>query len=99
MNGGSLLSIMNARENKFKEIEVQTITKKIIEKLHPLYEKKILIPNLNVQNVLIHFPELEPNDEEIQDTALIDVLKNKRQKLIESDLSGIQFEIRMNKHA
>ena len=59
-----------------------------------MYERNILHRDLNINNVMLHFPDLEPNHEELQDPRLfkyIDLLRNKR---IE-DLMAVDFEVRI----
>ena len=48
-----------------------------------------------MNNVLLHFPELKPTEAELQDPQLLVKLEQKRQMLIEQDLSMVQFEVKI----
>lgn len=63
-NGGSLIDLLNVRQ--FSEEEVNLIIRQLVKGCYVLFEKNIVHRDLNIKNVLIHFPELEVNAESLQ---------------------------------
>lgn len=49
--------------------------------------------DLNVKNVLLHFPSLELSESQLEKPEYFQKLAKKRQKLLLSDLTSIQFEV------
>jgi serine/threonine protein kinase len=63
-NGCSLLDLLNERFRQnlgsFSEVEANLVIKQIVTGCKHLYEKEIVHRDLNVKNVLIHYPDMEP---------------------------------------
>ena len=57
-NGCSLIDLLNEREEAlpFREAEVNLIIRQVVQGCYALYEKNIIHRDLNIKNVLIHFP-------------------------------------------
>ena len=68
-------NIIACRETPLSEIEVQKIVQKLARGLNSMYERNIMHRDLNINNVMLHFPELEPTDEELQDPHLLQKLE------------------------
>ena len=64
MNLNYLLGI---RGGAIEEREAQIIIQKLAKCLKVLYDKRIIHRDLNVNNVMLHIPALEPNEEDLQD--------------------------------
>ena len=73
---------------------MQQITLKLARALKSLYEKKICHRDLNVNNVMLHFPDLEPRKQDLQDKNLLHRIDAQRAKEIE-DLSNGHFEVKI----
>ena len=50
--------------------------------MNAIYEKNIMHRDLNINNVMLHFSDLEPTLEEMQDPGLLDKLSEKKFKKI-----------------
>ena len=61
VNGGCLNNVIACRENPLSEIEVQKIVQKLARGLNAMYERNIMHRDLNINNVMLHFPDLEPS--------------------------------------
>jgi serine/threonine protein kinase len=61
-NGCSLRELLNSRGlTPFSESEVILVIRQVVKGVKDLYEKTIVHRDLNINNVLIHFAELQPN--------------------------------------
>ena len=93
-NGGSLFSLMETRHSKHRTVgegEAQLIVRKLTSSLNGVYAKGIIHRDLNVNNVLLHFPCLEPSQEELQDPRVLEKLAKRRKAIIKDDLLKEQF--------
>ena len=73
------------------EREAQQIIRSLTSSLNGIYSKGIIHRDLNVNNVLLHFPSLEPTEHELQDDKLVERIEKRRKKLVLSDLSQEEF--------
>lgn len=64
-NGLSLNRLMGERNRPLREAEVQKIIKKLAKGLDVIYQLKIIHRDLNINNVCLHIPVLEPKEEEL----------------------------------
>ena len=66
-NGCSLSELLISKKVKypFLEAEVNLVIRQVVQGVKALYEKTIVHRDLNIKNVLIHFPELQPNTKEL----------------------------------
>ena len=62
-------NLLDLRKAALPEIEVQLIIKKLVHCLNDVYEKKIIHRDLNINNVVLHIPDLEPAEDELQNPA------------------------------
>ena len=54
-----------------QEKEVQQITLKLARALKSMYDKKIFHRDLNINNVMLHFPDIEPRKQDLQDENIL----------------------------
>lgn len=59
--------LLGIRGGAIEEREAQIIIQKLAKCLKVLYDKRIIHRDLNVNNVMLHIPALEPNEEDLQD--------------------------------
>ena len=82
MNGGTLSELIAYRKQApLEEREVQLIIQKLAQCLNDIYEKNIMHRDINTNNVMLHFPDLEPTEDELQDPNLLlymDIQWNKK---------------------
>ena len=67
---------------------------KLARALKSIYDKKICHRDLNINNVMLHFPDIEPRKQDLQDKSLLRRIDAQRQKKIE-DLSDGNFEVKI----
>ena len=48
--------------------------------VNAIYEKEIVHRDININNVMLHFPDLEPSEEELQDPTLLIKLEALKEK-------------------
>ena len=94
VNGGNLNYVLGCREFPLTEREVQLIMKKLAEGLNMIYKKQIIHRDININNVMLHFPDLEPSDDELQDPTLLVQLEVLKQKKIQN-LIGENFQVKI----
>ena len=66
VNGGSLNSVIAARETQLTESEIQHILRKAADGLNELYKRNILHRDININNIMLHFPDIMSTTEELQ---------------------------------
>ena len=66
VNGGSLNSVIAARETQLTESEIQCILRKVTDGLNELYKRNILHRDININNIMLHFPDIMSTTEELQ---------------------------------
>ena len=66
INGGSLNSIIAARETELGEVEIQNILWKIADGLNELYKRNIVHRDININNIMLHFPDIMPTGTELE---------------------------------
>ena len=64
-NGGSLNSLLGLRRSQLAEAEIQLIMQKLCKALNATYQLGIIHRDLNINNVLLHVPAIERNDEDL----------------------------------
>ena len=64
-NGGCLNNVIAIRSNPLSEQEVQMILWKLAQGLNAIYERNVVHRDLNINNVMLHFPDLEPTEGEL----------------------------------
>ena len=83
------------RGGAIREPEVQKIIHKLAKGLAILHQRQIIHRDLNVNNVMLHLPELEPTEEDLQD---VDKYKKKlyqgREELLK-DLITVKFQVKI----
>ena len=64
-NGCSILDLLNYRVKNgvgpLSEVEANFLLKQLIAGVQDLYQNEVVHRDLNIKNVLIHFPDFEPN--------------------------------------
>ena len=94
-NGVSLSRLLGARGGPLREEEAQKIMKKLVKGLNTIYQLKIIHRDLNINNVVLHIPMLEPSLDDLKDTRkYLDNLYAKRQEHFR-DLTKTKFEVRI----
>ena len=83
------------RKAALPEIEVQQIIKKLAYGLSDVYDKNIIHRDLNINNVVIHIPDLEPSQEELQDPGAYLKKLGRERKTRLKDLTKIKFEVKI----
>ena len=64
-NGYNLNSLLGQRNGPLAEAEAQGIIKELAKGLADLQSKKILHRDININNVVLHFPSLDPSQEDL----------------------------------
>ena len=64
-------NFLSHRESQMQEKEVQQITLKLARALKSMYDKKIFHRDLNINNVMLHFPDIEPRKQDLQDENIL----------------------------
>ena len=61
-----------------------------------MYDRRIIHRDLNVNNVMLHIPELEPNEEDLKDLEeyLLEKLYPIREKMLK-DLRNVNFQVKI----
>ena len=99
-NGCSLSELLISKKVKypFLEAEVNLVIRQVVQGVKALYEKTIVHRDLNIKNVLIHFPELQPNTKELQrqeDRFYRTELAKRLEILMSKPLTEVNFEIKI----
>ena len=99
-NGCSLSELLISKKVKypFLEAEVNLVIRQVVQGVKALYEKTIVHRDLNIKNVLIHFPELQPNTKELQrqeDRFYRTELAKRLELLMSKPLTEVNFEIKI----
>ena len=99
-NGCSLSELLISKKMKypFLEAEVNLVIRQVVQGVKALYEKTIVHRDLNIKNVLIHFPELQPNTKELQrqeDRFYRTELAKRLELLMSKPLTEVNFEIKI----
>ena len=66
-NALNLNHLLGIRGGAIEEREAQIIIQKLAKGLKILYDKRIIHRDLNVNNVMLHIPELEPDEVDLMD--------------------------------
>ena len=93
-NGGSLNALLGLRQAQLAECEIQLIMQKLCKSLNATYQLGIIHRDLNINNVLLHVPAIERNEEDLQDPDLCENLVFLRNMLLK-DLTKIEFEVKI----
>ena len=64
-NGRNLNALLGERNGPLSEAEAQAIVHKLANGLADLQNKKIMHRDININNVVLHFPRLEPTPEDL----------------------------------
>ena len=94
-NGGSLNQLLDLRQGPLPEAETQLIIRKVVQGLNSIYEKNIIHRDLNINNVVIHLPKLEPTGTDLLDPiSYLKRLAAEREALL-SDLTKVDFQVKI----
>ena len=86
---------MDLRQGPLPEAETQLIIKKVVCGLNSIYEKNIIHRDLNINNVVIHLPTLEPTETDLLDPmSYIKKLIVERESLL-NDLTKVDFQVKI----
>ena len=90
-------NILGARDERLSLIELRVLIKKITECLSDLHVRNIQHRNLNINDVMVHFPELEPTTEEMQDSNVLRMLDHMEDQVIQSiqNLTDANFSVKI----
>ena len=58
INGGTLNNVLACRDTHFSEKELQVMMQQLAKGLSKVYERSIIHRDLNVNNVMLHFPDI-----------------------------------------
>ena len=88
--------MLGIRGGPISEREAQIIIQKLAKGLKLLYDRRIIHRDLNVNNVMLHLPELEPNAEDLKDLEeyLLEKLYPAREKMLK-DLKNVNFQVKI----
>ena len=89
------MELRHKRNTTLNEREAQQIIRSLTSSLNGIYSKGIIHRDLNVNNVLLHFPSLEPKEHELQDVKLVERMEMRRKKLVSSDLLQEEFSVKI----
>ena len=76
-NGGNLFHLMETRlanSQTLNESEAQNIIALLSQSLNGIYQQNIIHRDLNINNVMLHFPKLEPSVPALQDPDIFEKL-------------------------
>ena len=93
-NGGSLNALLGLRRSQLQEVEIQMIMQKLCKALNATYQLGIIHRDLNINNVLLHVPAIERNENDMQDPDLCENLVFLRNMLLK-DLTKIEFQVKI----
>ena len=93
-NGGTLQGLLERRRGPLRESEVQLVMQKLTQGLNQLYQRKVIHRDINITNIMLHFKQLEPTEEELQDPELVKKMESKRKELVK-DLTKVDFEVKI----
>ena len=64
-NGGTLNNFLGTRESKLSETELRLLIKKLTKSVNDVHVRNFEHRDLNIDNVMLHFPQLEPCPQEL----------------------------------
>lgn len=73
---------MSIKGAPLQEAEVQKIIKLLTSSVNTLYQKQIIHRDININNVILHFPDIEPTSTELQNPRLLEVMEKKKEQMI-----------------
>ena len=86
-NGYSLNVLLGIRNGPISELEAQAIVKELAKGLVNLQERKILHRDININNVVLHFPALEPKpDDLLRPREYFERIKQQRKTILRGTL-------------
>lgn len=83
-------NFLGARDWKLSGIELRILIRKITVCVNDLRMRNIVHRDLNIDNIMLHFPEFKPNSDEMQDPNLLNTMEKHVIKSIQ-DLSNATF--------
>ena len=63
--------------------------------MNEIYKKNVIHRDLNINNVLLHFPKLEPTEPDLQDPKIFEKIDKRRRCLVLSDLTEEYFSVKI----
>ena len=94
VNGGTLNNVIAARETPLKENEIQCILAKIADGLNELYKRNIIHRDININNIMLHFPDNLPRGVELESPDYLRIQETQVIRRIQ-DLSDGSYEVKL----
>ena len=85
------MEIRSRKDRTLDEKEAQKIIKLLSAAVNDLYMKGIIHRDININNILIHFPSVKPTEQELQEPDIAKTITKKSEMLVLGNLSEAKF--------